>query len=186
MPNSPTHIGGCNPQHSDLPSFWDAAGSGEPWSDTLDPDRVRALRLLIALHPKDAQKHETAKTAQLHLSRILADERDFDEAAITAVLAAATAQPAEFEHAGSCTLSQALNRTLSAKLEHRLVLAILAGAAVRSRETLDHMLEMGTGTHGYHPQQIESQRKDAATMLRAFTAWEGLTGTQSAAAPDGS
>lgn len=157
---------------------------GASWSDVLDPDRVRALRLLIALNPDDGIVRDSAKVAHLHLSRILADAREPAEVAITAILAAATALSAEFRDVRGCTLSQALDRTLSTNLDPSTVRVILAAAAVRGHQTLDHMRQVGTGDDGYHPLQIEGQREDAALTLRAFTAWENLTSTGSTTESD--
>lgn len=176
-------------RHSDrtsdsVPMATEESAQGSPWSDLPDPDRVRALRLLIALNPDDGTVLESAKVARLHLSRILADAREPAEVAITAILAAATALSAEFRDVRGYTLSQALDRTLSANLDPLTVRVILAAAAVRAHQTLEHMRHVGTGDDGYHPLQIEGQREDAALTLQAFTAWENLTSTGSTTESD--
>ena len=147
-----------------------------PWSEALDPDRLNSLRLLVALHPRDAEVHDTAKTAHLVLARVLADMGDLDEAAIASILAAATPLTVGApEYDGPYTLSSALNRTLRAKIDPRLVLATLAGAVLRSHETLQTMERAGEGSGGYSRRHMEGQRRDAAMTLRAFRAWERTT-----------
>ncbi|TPG17181.1 hypothetical protein [Pedococcus bigeumensis] len=143
-----------------------------PWSALLDPERLDTLRLLIALNPADSEAHDTARTAHLVLSRVLADMTDIEEASITAIIAAARASTGVEDDSNGLTLSGALEGTLRATLDHRLVLAMLAGAVLRSHDNLARMEGVGTGPGGYHKAQIDGQRRDAAMTLRAFRAWE--------------
>lgn len=144
----------------------------EPWSAALDPGRLDRIRSLIALHPANKGDHDTSRLAHLHLSRLLADMADLDEAAITAVMAAVTAGSSEDE--GPCGLVAALDATWRMRLDRRYVLACLASATLRAHNLVNHMERAGGGTSGYHPSQLEAQRRDAAMTLRAFRAWERI------------
>lgn len=157
------------------------------WSAALDPERVNDMRLLIALHPANSEPRATGKRAHLALARTLADMSDLPEAAITAILAAAGAASNLLEDGQTHSLSDALERTLEAPLVPEHVQAILAGATLRSHETLNHMERTGTDPDGYHPAQIDQQRRVAAMTLGAFRTWELLMdrtpGHETAAAP---
>lgn len=140
-----------------------------------DPESLNGLRLLVALHPANTDAYADARTAHLHVSRLLADIDDVDEAAIIAVIAASYALSVGVpEPSGPHTLMSALERTLDAKLDYGLVHLALAAATLRAHCSLRHMDKMGTGPDGYHPQHVRDQRRDAATTLRAFRTWERL------------
>ena len=156
-----------------------------PWTEVFDPERLDGIRTMIALHPANTGQHDTSRLAHLHLSRLLADMGDIDEAAITAVVAAATAGSIADE--GPCSLSSALERTWRMRLNQRYVLACLASAVLRSNDRLHRMERTRAGTSMYPRKQVEAQRRDAQMTLHAFHSWERITtGRPVTPAPSGS
>ncbi|WP_156996597.1 hypothetical protein [Knoellia aerolata] len=110
------------------------------------------------------------------LARTLADITDLDEASITAIVATLRSLWDDADNGSEQTLPLALERTLQAPLNGAYIHAMLAGAVLRSHETLTRMQEADSAATGFTPAQVEAQRRDAAMTIRAFCAWERATG----------
>lgn len=150
--------------------------TGSPWSARLTSDHLDALRRLVEVIPGAFEPHPTARTAHYMLARALADIPDFDDASISAIVAA---HPLLWEGADDdCeqTLAVALERTLQAPLSSEYLRAMLAGAVLRSHEILCRLEQADTRALTFKPAVVEAQRRDAEMTMRAFSAWERAAG----------
>lgn len=150
--------------------------SASPWSARLASDRLDALRRLVTVRPDAYEPHPTAQTAHYMLARALADIPDFDEASISAIVATLPLLWEGADEDGDRTLAMALARTLQASLSSEYVRAMLAGAVIRSHETLSRMEQADTQALAFGSAEVETQRRDAAMTMRAFCAWELAAG----------